>query len=117
MAIQDKMNSAGQNMRITDAEMSLIKNTFAGNEDLLKLLRKIFLPEYDAKAPLGQVVDLWMTLDVSQKTPEEAYALILARNQLIKHVEQQLIQLRFLAGKKDETVEETKKRLAQNSTQ
>ena len=35
-------------MRITDEELNLIKTTFAENDTLLKLIRKIFLPELSA---------------------------------------------------------------------
>ena len=54
----------GSQMRITDAELSLIKMTFAENELLLKTLRKFFLPELDPTVPLGQNIDLWMTVKV-----------------------------------------------------
>ena len=179
-------------MRFTDAELSLIKNTFAENEELLKAMRKVFLqmpldvidrdilgvfkskellavvsktflPELDANAPLHQLVDLMMTIDLKEKTPEDAYPHILARkevieylrqqmgvlesldvsgvevafasladiteksvigmyvdltarNTIIAHTEQQLEQLRILAGVKEETVEETQKRLQRDST-
>lgn len=106
----------GKQMRFTDPELSLIKNTYKDNTELLKLLRKVFLPEYDPTAPLGQQIDLWMTLDISSKTPEEAMHLILVRNALIGHVEFQLQQLQFLANQDDETPEEALSRLKKNSS-
>jgi hypothetical protein len=105
----------GQQMRITDAELSLIKNTFAGNEELIKLLRKLFLPELDPTAPIGQVIDLWMTVSLESQTPEQAIINLKARNTLINHIEQQLLQIKVLAGDKNETVEQTKERLQKNS--
>src|SRR6266478_4937181 len=88
-----------QKRRYTDLEMSLIKNTFAENEDLLKMIRKIFLqmplspieatvianifggnaplmalirktfrPELDPEAPLHQLIDLWITVDIKEKS-------------------------------------------------
>lgn len=102
-------------MRITDVEMAIIKSTFADNDELLKILRKVFLPAVTAKAPIGQTIDLWMTLKIDDMTPEQAITNIKARNLLITHVEQQLVQLKFLAGKKDETVEDTKNRLTKDS--
>ena len=40
-------------MRITDEELAVIKGLFADNEEGLKVMRKIFLPEIDyLKKPL-----------------------------------------------------------------
>lgn len=105
-----------QEMRISDEELQLLKNTFSGNNDLLKLLRKVFLPEISSKAPFGQNIDLWMTVKIDDLSPEEAIINLKARNILINHIEQQLLQLYLLAGMKEETVEETKKRLSKNSS-
>ena len=102
-------------MRITDAELSLLKNTFADNDALLKILRKIFFPEITAEAPIGQNLDLWMTLNVDNMSPEDALINLKARNTVIGHVEQCLMQIKLLSGMKDETVEETKERLKKNS--
>jgi hypothetical protein len=105
----------GRQMRFTDEELSLIKVAFKGNEKLLKLLRKVFLPEYDPQAPLGQAVDLWMTLDLGQLTPEERAVRIYARNGLINHVESRLIELNTLAEMKEETKEEQEARQQKDS--
>lgn len=184
-----------QVMRFTDAELSLIKNTFAENDELLRAMRKVFLqmpldvidrdllsvfkskellavvrkawlPELDPEAPFHQLIDLLMTVDIKEKTPEEAmphimarqlvvdylnqqckvletldadgaaisfkslgevaskawsqyrelYVNFTARNTIIGHTEQQIDQLRHLAGLKEETVEETQKRLRQDSS-
>ena len=105
----------GRQMRFTDSELSLIKNTFKDNVELLKLMRKVFLPEIDPDAPLGQLVDLWCSLPIKEMTPDQAQINILARNSLIMHVDQQLIQLQVLADTEDLTVEEIIKRNNQNS--
>lgn len=104
-----------QEMRISDVELELIKNTYSENDDLLKLLRKIFLPELDVNAPIGQNLDLWMTMKIEDLSPEDALINLKARNTLIQHVEMCLGQLKILAGQKKETVEETKERLKKNS--
>jgi hypothetical protein len=109
------MDKGNKQMRFTEPELKLIKDTFGGNEVLLRLLRKVFLPEYNPDAPLGQNVDLWMTLDVRDMTPEAAYVRILARNELMLHVETQLMQLDALAGIKTETPEERVAREKRNS--
>lgn len=49
------------------------------------------------------------------KTPEEVYIELSMRNTLISHVEFQLMQLKTLAGKKEESVEQTVARLQKNS--
>lgn len=105
----------GQEMRITDNDLSMLKNTFAENDMLIKLLRKIFLPEITADAPIGQNVDLWMTLKLEEMTPEQAMVRIIARNTVIQHIESCLGQIKILAGQKTETVEQTKQNLKKNS--
>lgn len=102
-------------MRLNDTDLSMIKNTFAGKDELLKVIRKIFLPEITADAPIGQSLDLWMTLKVEDMSPEDALINIKARNTVIQHVEMCLNQLKVLAGMKEESVEETKKRLKKDS--
>lgn len=181
-------------MRITDAELGLIKATFADNEVLLKIIRKVFLqikltqdesliftssvinhdavmellrkmilPTVDGDAPIHQVVDLWLTVNIREKTPDQSYSEIvardilikyleqqfkeiegekpkkgrmnladfvdigtksplevhsglLARNTIINHIEQQISQIQILAGRREESVEETKERLQKDST-
>lgn len=106
----------GKEMRLTNEELTTIKALYSDNLPALKVLRKIFLPEVNATAPLGQNFDLWMTMKVEDLTAEEALVNLKARNTLIQHVESCLMQLSLLAGQKEETVEETKARLAANST-
>lgn len=182
------MEQKEQQMRISDEEISVLKTTFAENDALLKsvrkamlglpmktdeakylaelfkseelkrVVRKMFLPEIDGDAPLGQILDLWMTVSIVDKMPDIAlmqlesrelliqqleaglqnlekgeeinltsftvmkdeetdYINIITRNTLINHVDQQLIQIKILAGRKEESVEDTKKRLQKDSTQ
>ncbi len=106
----------GKQMRFSDSELSLIKNTFKDNMELLLLMRKVFLPELDPKAPLGQIIDLWMSLPIKEMTPEDAQINILARNSLIMHIEQQLTQLNVLAEMDNLTVEELLERQKKNSS-
>src|SRR3990167_7265597 len=106
--MEQKQQQAGRQMRFTEQELSLIKNTFKGNTELLKLMRKVFLPEIDPKAPLGQIIDLWMVEanDIKGMEPETAYLNILARNKQIMLVESCLNQLYVLAETDAETPEE-----------
>lgn len=98
--------SNGSQMRITPEEIDILKATFRNNENLLKVMRKMFLPELDPTAPLGQMLDLWMTVSIKDKTPEEAYIELLARNSLIAHVDQVLLQIGLLVKMDDVTPEQ-----------
>jgi hypothetical protein len=104
------------NNRITDAEMAIIKSMFAENDEALKLMRKIFLPSIEVDAPLGMVMDMWIPVEIDDVTPEQAIINIKARKTLITHVEQCLMLLKNLAGTKDESAEQTAKRIFKNSS-
>lgn len=171
-----------QKMRYSEKELGLIKSLFAENEDALIALRKkmlgvelseveknlttynkdaqavlskTFNPQIDPEAPIHQVIDLWMTVDIKDKDVDQArinmrarqvvlaylenklagkkgitldsliysdknddeqnLVNMTARNTILGHIEQQLQQLNFLAGQKDETVEELLERLDKDS--
>ncbi len=87
----------GSQMRITPEEMELIKRTFSGNEMLVRLMRKLFLPELDPKAPIGQMVDLYMTIKVEELSMEDALVKLRARNELISHVDQVLMTIKLIS--------------------
>ena len=101
--------------RITKEEEQLLKQHFKGNDGLLKLLRKIFIPQYDVNAPLGQAVDLWMDRVYADIPVAEVKGLIVARQEAIKFLESGLIQLHFLANKSDKTPDELERESRQNS--
>lgn len=105
-----------QVMAYSDEELALIKSTFKGNEKLLKLLRKVFLPAYDPEAPLGQVMDLWLSLPIREMDPQSAMVNMLARNELIMHVEKQLMVLDTLAEREELTPEQIAENLKKNSS-
>jgi hypothetical protein len=75
-----------------EAELAVFK----GHKDLMKVMRKTFLPELDGNAPLNQNVDLWMTVQIADKTPAEAYPHIVARAKLILYIKQRLMALEGL---------------------
>ncbi len=87
----------GSQMRITPEEQAIIQRTFKGNDQLIRLMRKIFLPELDPSAPIGQMIDLWMTVNVNDMSPEDALVNIKARNILITHVDQQLMTIELIS--------------------
>src|SRR3990167_1843483 len=102
-------------MRITPEEKTIIEQTFGNNTKLLKLMRKIFLPTYDFNAPIGQVIDLWMTVELKGLSQFEKEVRMQARNELILHIEARLMELQALS-QKTETVEEALKRQRKDST-
>jgi len=56
-----------------------------------------------------------MTLKIEDLDPEQALINIKARNTVIQHLEMSLMQIKVLAGLKEETVEKTKENLKKNS--
>lgn len=113
-----------QVFRFNDVELSLMKNTFAendelliairkvflqvelsevdksllsmlkGNEQLFKLISKTFNPQIDPEAPFHQLIDLWMTIDLKDKPISELLPVFNARKFLIDLIEQGLENLK-----------------------
>lgn len=112
-------NYAQPNMRFSDLELAALKAIFGGehNEGNIKLLRKLFLPNYDPDAPLQQNIDLWMTINLADLSQEEALVRMYARNEVINHIEQRLNQIQILANMEAETPGEQAERLKRNSNQ
>lgn len=112
------------NGRYTDDELNLLKNVFAENLPLIKILRKamlqlemiekedvqcrmtfrnstpltdlmrkMFLPTIDGDAPIDQIVDLWLTVKIDDKMPEEAKSILEARELTIDYINMQLLAL------------------------
>lgn len=106
----------GAQMRINPDEIELIKRAFGNNEPLLRLMRKIFLPELDPTAPIGQMIDLWMTVTVADMSPEEAIINLKARNTLITHVDQQLMTLLLISKMESPTEGEVKAKIEKDSS-
>jgi len=81
-------------------------------EYIKQQLKAIETGKYQVKKPKISFEGL---TDIKDKVSWEMYAEMLARNTIINHVEQQLRQLDLLAGKKDETPEQTIERLSKDS--
>lgn len=112
-------------MRYSDTELDLMKTMFSDNDELLNALRKVFLqmpltpgdkqwieniqgkpavlalvrkqflPTLDPNAPRHQLMDMWMTLKLEDKTPMQAWPEIKARELIIEYM---VLQLDFLEG-------------------
>jgi hypothetical protein len=109
------------NFIYTDEELDLIKRTFAENEQLLKLMRKVFLPQItDTAADIGGMsADVGLHPDLTVKnypSLEQAMIGIEARSVALQHIESSLWKIKQLAGFKNETVAELKARLQKDSS-
>jgi hypothetical protein len=108
-----------QVMRYSEEEISLIKNTFKEEEmlkeirkqflqfpsaltlspDAIKVLKKTLLPVIEPDAPMWQVTDMWLSLNIRERSPEDALLIIKARKLLMDYYEQEF---EVLEGKKKE---------------
>jgi len=102
--------------RINDSELAWLNATFAGNKEGLKIMRKLFLYELSPNDPLGRGRDMWTELDLTGVPIELRVVYIEARQMIIKHIEGSLIVLSMLAGDNKESIEETTKRIAKDSS-
>lgn len=108
--MKDKKDKA--NFLFTDEEIMLIKNIFADNESLQNLMRKVFLANYD-----NPHASIWANFSIEAfPTMEQAVVAIQAKQEIIKWIESRLLQIRILAGSKEETIEQAKERLLRDST-
>jgi hypothetical protein len=93
-----KKEEVKQEMRFSDEEINIFRGVFGGNEKLVRLIRKLFLPTMDFEAPLGQMIDLYMTLPVTHETlADDVKVAVMSRNQLIAHIEHCLMQITVLS--------------------
>lgn len=125
-----KSSLSVQQGRISPKEKKLLKGVFSANEDLLllvrdlllgfelssdeakqiettfkspelrKLVRKLLLPELERNIPIGQTIDLWMTLQHTERTPFSVS--VEARHHLIDDLE---IALALLTNPNSEKVD------------
>lgn len=79
----------------TEQEDIMLRKTF--KEDVMKVMYKEFLPTLDGNAPLNQVIDLYMTVNIENKNPIEAVLLFKARETVINYLSQTLNKLAELS--------------------
>jgi len=101
--------------RFTEDELRLIRDTFKGNEPLLRLMGKFFCPPLDPQAPPGLMFDIYMQIPADQMTDADAARNLRARNLLINHLNMRLIELQILSERKDETPKEREERMKKDS--
>lgn len=83
-------------MPLDEVDKQALKAHIVGKPDVMALIKKAYLPEIDPTSPTYQIIDLWMTVSVKDKSPEESFPTILAREKLIKYLRQQLSVLETL---------------------
>ena len=65
------------------------KKLFEGfNPDLIKILRKTYLPEIDLNCPIGQIVDLWSNIDTKNKDVESTAPDMESRKILVDYLKE-----------------------------
>jgi hypothetical protein len=116
------MNEELKRNKFSSEELSRIKSIFGGEngKENIKLLRKMFAPEYDYNLPIGrqQEVIMWQNLDqMVSMAPADREIAILSQIKLSRHLEAQLQTILFLANQEEETLEDVAKRMSKNSTQ
>lgn len=108
-----------QTMRYSDAELDLIKSTFADNDiliraiqkvflqlplnavematlqtnmkgEMLKILRKTFIPKLEDDVPVKEVWDLWLGMDLKNKMVEDVVLMVKSNKIFLDYFEQQM---------------------------
>ena len=100
-------------------EVAELQSVFKGNERLIKILRKLFLPTaYDPELPIEEMMgDAWMVdKDFSMMQNEEIKTIVLARQDAIKFILGGLIKLKVIANTSDISPMEKAYRDAKDST-
>lgn len=148
---------------LTESEQKNLVATFPKGSSAEKVLFKFFNPVLDPEAPIYQVTDMWLNVEIKDKhtdlaipyiyareklcgyldflqanftdfdpsksykftldsllkldgkTETEIHTDILTRNAIVGHVEAHLNQAYLLAGRKEETVQQTTDRLSRDS--
>jgi len=101
-------------IELTEEEDIMIRKTIKG--DVHAILSKLFLPQIDGDAPIKEVLDLMMTIDLVSRIPEDAKWHMRARKKLIRYLEQSLY---LLEGKisEDKIIFETLAELTDDDTE
>jgi hypothetical protein len=99
-------------------ELSLIQHTFKGNNQLIAVLRKVFLPTLsDPSLPIEKFgSDPFLRQDWAAMPHEHVKAIVLARQDAVKFIIGGLIQLKMIANQEVETEMERALRLSKDST-
>jgi hypothetical protein len=103
----------------SEDEIGLIRRTFKDNNELIKVIRKTFLPTIsDPELPLEEFQKDWMINGKSwTQIPEsERASMVLARQEAIEFIVGGLIMLKNLANIKEESPQEKSNRREKDSS-
>lgn len=108
---------------LTEEDMSILRNTFAGNSKLVNVMRKLLLPSIgDPSLPIEEMgSDIWLTMgakgpqDWGAMDAQHAQTLIIARQDAIKFIAGGLVKLKMIANGKPEDSQNRVARRAQDS--
>lgn len=104
---------------LSDEEIELLRNAFRYNPQLLKVLRKMFLPSMtDPELPNEELeADVFMKGKFWDQIPaDEAKILIVARQDAVRYIMDCLVRLRSIAATDEEGAEAAKERAKKNSS-
>jgi hypothetical protein len=101
--------------QFTEEERSLIISTFKGNDRLLLLIRKLFIPRVDENEK-GDLIDVYGDIPFNELSPEDAKSAGMARNELVKHLDKRLAIIYTLANSQPKSKEEIEKASKLDST-
>lgn len=118
MNIEDVLGETFETyLTVEDAE--IIRTAFKGNKKLFRALSKIFIPTIQdpEMVPESMAEDFWMSGKQWDMIPaDEAKALIVARQDAIKHVMGGMIRIKAIASVKDESMQEVANRRLKDSS-
>lgn len=90
---------------VTSEEAALLRATFGGNDALIAVLRKVFIPSLsDPSMPIEELGnDMWLfARDWSAVPDNEVKPLVVARQEAIKYVVNGLVRLKMYANLQNE---------------
>lgn len=109
------MNESQNQMRFTEDELRMIRDTFKGNTPLLRLVRKFFLPPIDLNSPMGLLIDIYNAIPADNLPDQQVANLVRSRNMLVSHLNRMFMELEILANMKEESPKEKEVRIRKDS--
>lgn len=74
-------------LEISDSEKDLLKKTFS-SKDAFDVLEKVFNPKLDGDAPILQLVDMWLNVEIKEKDTATALPYIIARKMMCEYIDE-----------------------------
>lgn len=74
-------------MPLSEADQKLLKTTFSQEENFA-VLEKVFNPKLDPDAPILQLVDMWLNVEIKEKDTATALPYIIARKMMCEYIDE-----------------------------